>query len=112
MSTMTQKQMVRARFKTAVFDRDRARCVVCNMKAHDAHHIIPRTEIAGGGYVVENGVSLCFACHRCAEYYCEATGQPAGYSPANLFHLIGSSERQARETAERVAGVNAFLLGE
>ena len=48
--------------------------------AQDSHHITDRKEIINGGYVLENGISLCSACHWKAEQY-HITGEAAhGYS--------------------------------
>lgn len=54
-----------------------------------------------GGYVAENGVSLCGKCHEKAEAYwiIEGAQQPL-YSPENLYHLIGSSFEKAIEASE------------
>ena len=101
------KHEVRAAFRDAVFRRATrdgiTRCEVCG--AHDrpldAHHIIPREEICGGGYVASNGISLCDAmqgCHWKAERWPidhETFGRKA------LFARIGSSEEKARLDAQR-----------
>ena len=57
----------RKEFKEQVFKRDNYKCVVCNKPAVDAHHIIDRSLFADGGYVLDNGVSLCSNCHIKAE---------------------------------------------
>ena len=74
------KKRVREAFRAAVFRRDRGRCLVCGHPAVDAHHIVPREQVVGGGYLVENGISLCSECHVRAE---------AGAIPsADLFSLV------------------------
>lgn len=57
----------------------------------DAHHITDRTRMPNGGYVPENGITLCDdGCHRLVEVF-HQTGIPAlGFSPADLYARIGS----------------------
>jgi len=50
-----------------VFTRDAHRCLTCGAPAVDAHHITDRHELPNGGYVLENGISLCAPCHVLAE---------------------------------------------
>ena len=94
------KQEFRAAFRKAVFTRDRFRCRGCGFQSSfakaneelDAHHIINRNDIPHGGYVKENGISLCKTgenCHLKAEQI-----QP-GFEEARLFVLIGSSRAEA-----------------
>lgn len=59
--------MDRGDFKLAVLARDGHLCVVCKGPAVDAHHILERRLWADGGYIPENGVSLCSECHLKAE---------------------------------------------
>jgi hypothetical protein len=61
------KLLTRDEFREAVFKRDGHRCVICKEEAQDAHHIIERRLWADGGYYVENGASVCGACHILAE---------------------------------------------
>ena len=61
------KSSPRDAFREGVFARDRHRCVVCRAPAVDAHHLIERRLFPDGGYVLDNGVSLCGAHHREAE---------------------------------------------
>ena len=74
------KKRVREAFRAAVFARDRGRCLVCGHPAVDAHHIVPREQSIDGGYVVENGASLCAACHESAE--------AGDISAGDLFELL------------------------
>lgn len=98
---MTKKQ-IRATFRESVFGRDKNKCRMCGEAAVDAHHIIDRNLLPNGGYVKENGISLCEACHIKAEQF-HATGVAAeGYSPEDLFTKIGSSEKLAREKSEKL----------
>ena len=55
-------------FRSRVFERDRNVCVICgNTGPLDAHHITPRELMPFGGYVPENGISLCSQHHLEAE---------------------------------------------
>jgi hypothetical protein len=59
--------MTRDAFRTAVFERDGHKCVICGEPAKDAHHILERRLFPDGGYYLENGASLCFKHHIEAE---------------------------------------------
>jgi hypothetical protein len=55
-----------------------------------------------GGYVKENGISLCASCHELAEHF-HSTGEVhPGYAPEDLYRRIGSSHEQAVEASERL----------
>lgn len=61
---------IREEFQREVFERDGYECVVCGKAAVDAHHLYERKlwgKDFSGGYILENGVSLCAACHLEAE---------------------------------------------
>src|SRR4051812_1440335 len=107
---MNDKKRIRADFRMAVFTRDRFRCVMCGKPGHspkdasahkkfhanpvvvlDAHHITDRNKMPGGGYVKENGISLCEKCHLKAEQYHMVGSAPSGYAPNDLYAKIGSS---------------------
>jgi hypothetical protein len=85
----------RANFRRAVFKRDGQRCVMCGRSAVklDAHHIVDRHQAADGGYVLENGITLCdcfLGCHWKAErYHATGTAYP-GYAPEDLLARIGA----------------------
>ena len=57
------KKSIRETFRNAVFERDGYRCVMCGKTSKevklDAHHIEDRHGMPNGGYVPENGISLC-----------------------------------------------------
>jgi hypothetical protein len=59
----------RKQFRQAVFDRDENNCLVpwCDQNADDAHHIIERDLWDDGGYVKDNGASVCNHHHQYAE---------------------------------------------
>ncbi len=98
------KKKIRQAFRDAVFSRDNNCCKVCgsNKGKLDAHHITPRTNIANGGYVLENGVSLCANCHEKAEEYYKTGTIILGYSPEELYNLIDSSVEKAIEAAGKL----------
>ena len=106
-----QKKQVRQKFRDAVFARDGFACRVCGFASAperaeeelDAHHITDRNEMPNGGYVAENGIALCDACHALAEVYHRGEPVPPGFLPAELYALIGSSEDEARMASERLA---------
>lgn len=100
-----RKQAIRAAFREVVFTRDGYRCRVCGSADSelDAHHISDRTTMPGGGYVKENGISLCKACHRLAEQLWETGGAAPGFTPDQLYALIGSSWEQALLATEKHA---------
>jgi 5-methylcytosine-specific restriction endonuclease McrA len=105
-----RKKQVRQKFRDAVLARDAFTCRVCGFASTperedelDAHHITDRNEMPNGGYVAENGISLCEACHVSAEAYHRGEPVPPGFLPAELYLLIGSSEEEARIASERLA---------
>lgn len=62
----------RDQFRAAVKLRDNYCCVICGKKESnecniDAHHILERRLWANGGYIINNGVSLCHDHHILAE---------------------------------------------
>lgn len=78
---MPARPHARDAFREGVFARDRHRCVACGAPAVDAHHLIERRLFPDGGYILDNGVSLCAAHHRDAEattLSCEALRAAAG----------------------------------
>jgi predicted restriction endonuclease len=75
------KKQIREHFRTEVFKRDHYKCVICKEKAEDVHHIMDRSLFSDGGYVVDNGVSLCSEDHKKAEkgeISCDHLRQKAG----------------------------------
>jgi predicted restriction endonuclease len=93
------KKIVRENFRNAVFQRDKYKCVMCGASniSLDAHHITDRNEIPNGGYVKENGISLCESCHLKAEKF-HISGKiefELGYHPDDLYRMIKSSYEKA-----------------
>jgi hypothetical protein len=59
--------LTRDEFRSQVFARDGATCVMCGSVGVDAHHIIERKLWPDGGYYLDNGATLCETCHIKAE---------------------------------------------
>lgn len=100
-----EKKKIRAVCRTAAFERDNHKCAVCkcgpSANPFDAHHITPRSEMPGGGYVVENLITLCWTCHIKAETF--KKDPLPGYGPEELYAIIGSSKDLAvRKSNERL----------
>lgn len=98
-----QKKKIRSEFRNKVFHRDGYKCVCCDFQSTpnkaehelDCHHICDRNEIINGGYVQENGISLCSKCHELAEEYHSIGISHPGFSPDDLYNKIGSSYERA-----------------
>jgi len=97
------KKQVRNNFRESVFKRDGYRCRVCKkVDALDAHHITDRNEMPNGGYVKENGISLCPECHLKAEKFHIYGGRiyETGFHPDDLYRRINSSKEKATKASE------------
>ena len=97
---MNKKKKIRQNFRTSVFARDGYKCRKCGAENVDldAHHITDRNEMPNGGYVKENGISLCQEkCHIKAEVFHSSNGEHCveGFHPNDLYELIGSNEKDA-----------------
>ena len=110
---MNSKKDIRKNFKESVFKRDGYYCRWCRTKYTestaeeflDAHHITDRNEIVSGGYVKENGISLCKNdCHIKAEKFHISKGEDwtIGMHPDDLYILIGSSKDEAIKASEKL----------
>jgi len=88
-----KKKQIRENFRNEVFSRDKNKCLKCGKPAVDAHHITDRNEMPNGGYVKENGISLCADCHVKAEvWHLSGTLEYVeGYKPEDLYRLICSN---------------------
>jgi len=125
-----RKREIRKNFRDSVFARDGYKCVVCGLQSSkdeaehdlDAHHITPREEMPNGGYVKENGVSLCdpskrggklaHGCHykaeellKWAEMWVTRGPKKEGdygfeFSSEGLYKAIGSSKEAAIKASE------------
>jgi hypothetical protein len=93
-----QKKQIRKEFRDAVFERDGHQCCFCSVDENlDAHHITDRNQMPKGGYVVENGITLCEEHHRQAEIFHSSEHQfwPPGFHPNELYVKINSSYEDA-----------------
>lgn len=107
---MSEKKVIRKLFRDACYKRDGFRCAVCGMKSSkdkaqeelDAHHITDRHEMPNGGYVKENGISLCPECHEKAEEFHKTGKAVEGYSPDDLYKKINSSYEKAVEASKEL----------
>lgn len=102
---MKKKQLVRAKFRDDVFGRDNHKCKFCDVTINlDAHHITDRNAMPNGGYVKENGISLCETHHMNAERFHITGGMEwvEGMHPNDLYKAIGSSYEQALRASERL----------
>ncbi len=104
----SEKKKVREAFRNAVFTRDKNKCRVCGWSLItpdtelDAHHITDRNLMPGGGYVASNGISLCPPCHEKAEEFHSTGVAREGYSPNDLYKLIGTTYDIAVGDAKRL----------
>jgi 5-methylcytosine-specific restriction endonuclease McrA len=104
-----EKKKVRQQFRDAVFTRDGNKCRGCGWGLFrpgelelDAHHITDRTLMPNGGYVKENGISLCPTCHEKAEVFHSTGTALEGWAPEDLYKKVGSSYELAVEASERL----------
>lgn len=103
------KKKIRAAFRDAVFSRDRFTCKGCGEKGTvetlDAHHVTNRDLMPNGGYVEENGITLCKktgGCHEKAEAYDANSNIVPGFEPATLYLLIDSTYARAVEASQKL----------
>jgi len=101
------KKEIRRLFRESVFKRDNWTCQVCGVRRStnpdffDAHHITDRSKMPNGGYVKENGITVCkeplikfdISCHmRCEKFHISGdTEWEEGLHPDDLYKKIGSS---------------------
>lgn len=104
---MKNKSIIRDKFRKEVFERDGHKCKVCGKSEElDAHHITNRDEMPNGGYVKENGISLCKedrGCHWKAEkVYFDKNSEKdfPGFNSDDLYKLINSSYQLAYKKSE------------
>lgn len=105
-----EKKLIRQQFRDACFKRDNYRCAMCDMKFSkekaeqelDAHHVTDRNLLPYGGYVKENGISLCEECHIKAEIFHSTGIAHPGYSPEDLYKVINSNLEKAIAASEKL----------
>jgi 5-methylcytosine-specific restriction endonuclease McrA len=100
-----RKKLVREEFRRNVLAHDGNKCRTCE-STEDlvAHHITDRTEMPNGGYVPENGITLCPGCHIKAERFHETGGEEwhEGFHPDDLYGLVGSTKEAAYLASKRL----------
>ena len=108
---MLSKSEIRENFRSSCLKRDLFSCVVCRTRKYskedlDVHHITDRNEMPQGGYVLENGITLCPPCHLKAEFYHISKGWDwvPGYHPNSLYFRIGSSRELAVQASTEQLG--------
>lgn len=109
------KKEIRSNFRNVVFKRDKFCCRACGKKYTteeaienlDVHHITNRNELPAGGYVLENGISLCKqgnpSCHEKAEAWLSENSKISkivGFEPEALYAKISSSFELAYKKSE------------
>lgn len=121
---MNKKKQIRKKFKEGVFKRDNFTCRVCGFKMEgsydyfDSHHITDRSLMPNGGYVKENGITVCKdngylnlmngefidSCHMKCEKYHITNGNEwnDNLHPNDLYEIIGSSYKYALEMSEKL----------
>lgn len=101
---MNNKKQIRLNFRASVYYRDNYKCKICDSTENlDPHHITDRGEMPNGGYVIENGITLCDKHHLIAEKWHSSfhTQWEDGMLPEDLYKLIGSSyELAVKESAK------------
>jgi 5-methylcytosine-specific restriction endonuclease McrA len=101
-----KKKQIRQSFRNAVFSRDSHKCVFCDKTEElDAHHITDRNLMPNGGYVKENGITVCQECHKECETFHITNGDNfvEGKHPDDLYKLIGSSKDEAIRASKRLS---------
>ena len=101
-----KKKLIRSAFRDVVFKRDNYKCKMCGWNKEldklDAHHITDRTLMPNGGYVKENGISLCPECHMKAEVFHSTGVSHPNYSPEDLYKKISSDYNKAVKASEKL----------
>lgn len=88
------KTKIQKIFESSVFGRDEMLCRICDKIADVAHQIISKNAFLNGGFVIENGISLC---DDCCEKVKNVNGDDPIYGAFALYNKIGSSFLEAME---------------
>lgn len=106
------KKEIRKKFRQICLKRDNYSCVMCGLKAItseeaekilDVHHIQNRSKMPQGGYVKENGITLCKnICHLKAEEFHSSGVAISGFSIDDLYAKINSSLHKAIEASIKI----------
>lgn len=93
------KKRIRERFNYVCRRRDKFKCKICDIHESavpglEVHHITNRNLMPNGGYVLENGITVCPEHHVVLE---------AGMmSEQAQYQLIGSSYEKALDASNRL----------
>ncbi len=106
----TQKKLIRKNFRDVCHKRDGFKCVMCPFKSSidkaeeelNVHHITNPKKMPSGGYVKENGISLCTDCHLKAEEFHSTGIAVPGFSINDLYAAIKSSHALALAASEKL----------
>lgn len=106
------KKEIRRKFRDDCLNRDNDTCKMCGLKSpsreeslkiFDVHHIVDRSEMPNGGYVKDNGISLCQDCHIKAEVFHSTGIAHPGYAPEDLYKKINSTLEKAIIASEKLS---------
>lgn len=101
---MNKKKYIRQNFRNEVFQRDNFKCVFCDEKDNlDAHHITDRSLMPNGGYVKENGITLCQKEHHMMAEEYHISNHKKWFDdmhPDDLYKIINSSLELAVEKSK------------
>jgi len=93
MSKKQDHKRWRKQFNEDCRERDGNKCVFCDETENlDVHHITDRHDMPNGGYVAENGITVCDSHHLSCE-----KDMFFKYSPSELYKKINSSYELAYE---------------
>lgn len=73
------------------------------LEIFDVHHVTDRSLMPHGGYVLENGITLCKdPCHLLAEKFHSTGVAHIGFAPDDLYKKINSSHQKAIEASNKL----------
>ena len=106
----SEKKAIRKAFRDVCYKRDKFCCAMCGFKSSkdnaekelDAHHVTDRNLLPNGGYVKENGISLCAECHQKAEVFHSTGTAVEGYALDDLYKKINSSYELALKASKEL----------
>jgi hypothetical protein len=105
MSNKQNHKRWRKEFNSLCLERDKNKCVFCNVNNElDVHHITDRHDVPNGGYASSNGITVCQEHHLlCEEWHSsnQTTFHP-GYHPNDLYRIINSSYDKAYTDCQKL----------
>ena len=96
------KSKIREAFRSDCMKRDNEKCVLCatynktSAKNLEVHHITNRKQMPNGGYVKQNGITLC------PRHHLKVETDMYSYPPSRLYELIASSYEEALDASQRL----------